>query len=352
MNINIVRFASVVAASISLCAGEAIAAPIAQKNLPKCDPKTEDCGCSCEAVSVGCIKVSVDLGETTPWTGSMPCALKIMADDDSPSIFTAESLHAVLGGYTFKRLGTLNMDDGITPAEVLFSHPNGESVHFVFRNGESWGRPDPGVHVKMDERLMMVDAEGWAATSDPVYYDLYIGDGTMRRFLATDMGGALGSLVSITDARGVTTMPADMGIDIVYDSNGVRQFLTPSRLADVTLTADFSGYDIKVYAISEPPAKDAQTGLYQVPGGQTVEHLSIRRENDGKRAVVTLRKGGGGEQRYVFDYLFNDWSLTRPSGRMERKESYIDDERAAQVVKTDLSSSGTMLAKIVKNYKW
>ena len=29
MNINIVRFASVVAASISLCAGEAIAAPIA-----------------------------------------------------------------------------------------------------------------------------------------------------------------------------------------------------------------------------------------------------------------------------------------------------------------------------------
>ena len=48
----------------------------------------------------------------------------------------------------------------------------------------------------MDERLMMVDAEGWAATSDPVYYDLYIGDGTMRRFLATDMTGALGSLVS------------------------------------------------------------------------------------------------------------------------------------------------------------
>ena len=352
MNINIVRFASVVAASISLCAGEAIAAPIAQKNLPKCDPKTEDCGCSCEAVSVGCIKVSVDLGETTPWTGSMPCALKIMADDDSPSIFTAESLHAVLGGYTFKRLGTQNLDDGITPAEVLFSHPNGESVHFVFQNGESWGRPDPGVHVKMDERLMMVDAEGWAATSDPVYYDLYIGDGTMRRFLATDMGGALGSLVSITDARGVTTMPADMGIDIVYDSNGVRQFLAPSRLADIMLTADFSGYDINVYAISEPPAKDAQTGLYQAPGGQPVEHLSIRRENDGKRAVVTLRKGGGGEQRYVFDYLFNDWSLTRPSGMMERKESYIDDERAAQVVKTDLSSSGSMLAKTVKNYKW
>ena len=74
-----------------------------------------------------------------------------------------------------------------------------------------------------------------------MYYDLYVGDGTKRRILATDMTGALGSLVSITDARGVTSMPADMGIDIVYDSNGVRQFLTPSHLADVTLTADFSG---------------------------------------------------------------------------------------------------------------
>ena len=51
-------------------------------------------------------------------------------------------------------------------------------------------------------------------------------------------------------------------------------------------------------------------------------------------------------------YVLDDWSLTRPSGRMERKESYIDDERAAQVVKTDLSSSGSMLAKTVKNYKW
>ena len=244
------------------------------------------------------------------------------------------------------------MDDGVTPSEVLFSHPNGESVHFVFKNGESWGRPDPGVHVKMDERLMMVDAEGWATTHDPVYYDLYLGDGTKRRFLATNKTGALGSLVSITDARGVTVTPAEMGIDIVYDSNGVRQFLTPSRLANVTHTADWKGYDVAVHAISEVPNKDIQSGLYAVPVGHPVEHLSIRRENDGKRAVVTLRKGGGVEQRYVFDYLFNDWSLTRPSGMMERKESYIDDERAAQVVKTDLSSSGSMLAKTVKNYKW
>ena len=345
-------FAAVVAAFLSLCCDDALAGPDTRRNLPKCDPKSEDCGCSCKQVSADCIKVNIGLGETTPWTGAMPCALKIMADDDSPSIFTAESLHAVLGGYTFKRIGQKTMPDGVTPAEVLFSHPNGETVYFVFANGESLGRPDPGVHIKMDARLQMVDSEGWATTHDPVYYDLYVGDGTKRRFLATNMTGALGALVSITGARGKTITPADMGVDIVYDSVGVRQYLTPSRLANVTRTADFLGYDVAVYALQEQPQKDAATGLYVVPAGQTVEHVSIRRENDGKRAIVTIRKGGGDPLRYVFDYAMREWSLTMPSGLEERKECFIDDERAAQVNKTDVSPSGEVLAKKVKNYKW
>ena len=345
-------FAAVVAAFLSLCCDDALAGPDTRRNLPKCDPKSEDCGCPRRQVSVDCIKVDIGLGETTPWTGAMPCALKIMADDDSPSIFTAESLHAVLGGYTFKRIGQKTMPDGVTPAEVLFSHPNGETVYFVFANGESLGRPDPGVHIKMDARLQMVDSEGWATTHDPVYYDLYVGDGTKRRFLATNMTGALGALVSITGARGKTITPAEMGVDIVYDSVGVRQYLTPSRLANVTRTADFLGYDVAVYALQEQPQKDAATGLYVVPAGQTVEHVSIRRENDGKRAIVTIRKGGGDPLRYVFDYAMREWSLTRPSGLEERKECFIDDERAAQVNKTDVSPSGEVLAKKVKNYKW
>ena len=345
-------FAAVVAAFLSLCCDDALAGPDTRRNLPKCDPKSEDCGCSCKQVSADCIKVNIGLGETTPWTGAMSCALKIMADDDSPSIFTAESLHAVLGGYTFKRIGQKTMPDGVTPAEVLFSHPNGETVYFVFANGESLGRPDPGVHIKMDARLQMVDSEGWATTHDPVYYDLYVGDGTKRRFLATNMTGALGALVSITGARGKTITPAEMGVDIVYDSVGVRQYLTPSRLANVTRTADFLGYDVAVYALQEQPQKDAATGLYVVPAGQTVEHVSIRRENDGKRAIVTIRKGGGDPLRYVFDYAMREWSLTRPSGLEERKECFIDDERAAQVNKTDVSPSGEVLAKKVKNYKW
>ena len=332
---------------------DALAGPIANRNLPSaCTGPAKKCSCNTEEISVKCIKVNIDLGETTPWTGSLECALKIFADNDSPLIFTADSLYAVLGGYTFKKLGLRNLSDGVTPAEVIFSHDNGEPIHFVFADGESVARPDPGIHVKMDERLMMVDAEGWAATHDPVYYDLYVGDGTRRRFLATDIAGTLGSLVSITDARGVTVTPADMGVDVVYDANGVRQYMTPSRLADVARTADSTGYDVRVYALQVPPVKDAATGLYPVPNAIPVKQVSIRRENDGKRAVVSVVRGGGEPRCYVFDYVMGDWSLTRPSGMEERKERVIDDERAAQVLENTFSAAGVRLARSEYNYKW
>ena len=332
---------------------DALAGPIANRNLPSaCTGPAKKCGCNTEEISVKCIKVNIDLGETTPWTGSLECALKIFADNDSPLIFTADSLYAVLGGYTFKKLGLRNLSDGVTPAEVIFSHDNGEPIHFVFTDGESVARPDPGIHVKMDERLMMVDAEGWAATHDPVYYDLYVGDGTRRRFLATDIAGTLGSLVSITDARGVTVTPADMGVDVVYDANGVRQYMTPSRLADVARTADSTGYDVRVYALQVPLVKDAATGLYPVPNAIPVKQVSIRRENDGKRAVVSVVRGGSEPRCYVFDYVMGDWSLTRPSGVEERKERVIDDERAAQVLENTFSAAGVRLARSEYNYKW
>ena len=347
--------------SIPLLAFAAFLSPFAvfggstvlRTNPPECDKNSEDCGCDTgKEVAAACIKVNLDLGGTTPWTGSMPCALKMFADSDSPNVFSQDSLYAVLGGYTFKRLGQKTMADGVTPAEVVFSHPLGEPVHFVFREGESWGRPDPGVHVKMDERLMMVDAEGWATTSAPVYYDLYAGDGTRRRFLATNMTGALGQLVSITDARGVTLTPADMGVEIIYDANGVRQFLTPSRLADVTPFPGFCGFEVKVYPLQSVPQKDAATGLYVPPQTTPVRHLQVRPENGWRRAVVTLRKGGGDPVSYVFDYAMSDWSLTRPSGVQERKERAIASGKSAYIKNETVAPDGTLLSRKVKNYKW
>ena len=338
---------------IALLAPFAHGAALLQRNPPECDRNSEDCGCDNGAeVSAACIKVNLDLGETTPWTGSMQCALKVFADSDSPNVFSQLSLYTVLGGYTFKRLGPKNLSDGLTPAEVVLAHPNGEPVHFVFKDGESIARPDPGVHIKMDERLMMVDAQGWATTKEPVYYDLYVGDGSRRRFLATNMTGALGELVSITTPRGVTMTPDDMGVHIVYDSNGVRQFLTPSRLADVTPFPEFKGYEVKVYPIQDKPLKDSATGLYIPPQTTPVKHLKIVPENGWQRAIVTLKSGDNDPKRYVFNYAFNDWSLTHASGREERKERDVLDSVAAYIKNETVAADGKVLSRKVKNYKY
>ena len=349
-NLGLAAFA---AASIMLCSYEAWAGATQARNPPECDKNSEDCGCdNGEEVTPACIKVNLALGETTPWTRSMSCALKIFADSDSPNVFSQDSLYAVLGGYTFKRLGAKNFSDGVTPAEVVLAHPQGEPVHFVFKDGESMARPDPGVHIKMDERIQMVDAEGWATTHNPVYYDLYVGDGSRRRFLATDMTGALGSLVSITDARGVTVTPADMGVDIIYDANGVRQFLTPSRLADVIPLPGFKGFEVKVYALQAAPQKNAATGLYVPPQATPVKHLQVRPENGWRRAIVTLKSGVSDPRRYVFDYALGDWSMTRSSGVEERKEREVADGRAAYIKNETIAADGTLLSRKVKNYSY
>ena len=48
---------------------------VLRTNPPECDKNSEDCGCDTgKEVAAACIKVNLDLGETTPWTGSMPCA--------------------------------------------------------------------------------------------------------------------------------------------------------------------------------------------------------------------------------------------------------------------------------------
>ncbi len=321
------------------------------KNMPpECNSETQECGCPRDGeVLVDCIKVQLNLGRTTPWSGSVPCALKVFADDMSPSVFTPESLYAVTG-YTFKRIGNKVLPDGKTPAEVVFSHPNGEPVHFIFKEGESVGCPDPGIHVKMDERLQMTDAKGWATTSDPVYYDFYEDDGTVRRFLATDMTGERGKMIHVRNSRGRILTAEDMGIDIVYGADGVRQFLTPSRLADVDVRTD--GYDVKVYPLQSVPQKDAATGLYVPPSVQAVKRLSVRRSDGDRRAIVSIRSGDAEPRTFVFDYVRGDWSLTRPSGVQERKDRTIADAKSARVVKEVLSPSGEMLSRKERNYKW
>ena len=262
---------------------------LTQTNPPrKCDVQTGTCGCNAEKVKAGCILIQLDAGATTPWTGSDSIKIKVFADDESPMVFTPDSLYVVMG-YTYKRIGNAVLSDGETPKEVVFSHPMGEAIRFTFAGGESVARPTRSPDKMANERLMMVDAAGWATTKNPVYWDLYAGDGRVFRFLATDQTGERGKLVYIKDSRGLVTTPADMGVDFVRNADGLRQFLSPSRLVDVRTCAN--GYDVTIYPIQDVPARDGASGLYAVPNAVPTERLTVRRGDNGRKAVVTLHSG-------------------------------------------------------------
>ena len=42
-----------------------------------------------------------------------------------------------------------------------------------------------------------------------------------------------------------------------------------------------------------------------------VKTVSVRSENGGKRAVVTVRRGDNEPEEYVFDYMMDDWSIAQ-----------------------------------------
>ena len=340
-------FALALAAS---AAATAVAGEVARNPPPECKAPDGKCACAAgEGVENTCTKLEVDMGATTPQTGGQACALKVFADDQSLRIFTSEALSAVLG-CTFRRVGNEVLSDGATPKEVVFSRPNGEPLRFVFADGGSVGRPDPGFGARLDTRLRMVDAQGRPCTREPAFYDLCEADGSVRRFLAADGTCERGRLVSAADARGFVTTPADMGVDVVHGPDGVRQFLTPSRLADVAVGA--SGYAVTVYPVREPPAKDPATGLYPLPDCPPVERVSVEAGADGRRAVVTVVKGGGGPRRYVFDYVRDDWSLTRPSGAEERRDRSVRDSECARVARETYSRGRRLLSRDEYNYVW
>ena len=50
--------------------------------------------------------------------------------------------------------------------------------------------------------------------------------------------------------------------------------------------------------------------------------------------------------------MFDDWSLTHPSGAEDRKERKIDDERSAQLLEVAYSASGVRLSRAEYNFKW
>ena len=293
------------------------------------------------SVENGCVQVTIPLGRASVMSDSRGISLRIYTSTASPALFTPEELRVVMG-YSFNALGSDRTSKGV-PAAVLFNQAQGEPIRFVFGEGESLGIPDPGVHVELDERVQMVDAEGWATAEDPVYYDLYPGDGSVWRFYATDITGRLGELVSYTDPRGRVITAADFGVEILRGSNGLlRQVVTPSRLADIVMEGETS-YTVKLYPLTASPAFGE--GVYVPPAGVSpIETLTVARGEDDRHLNVTVRKGTGDARLFRYVYVGNDWTLTRPSGVEEMKEMMYGDDENAMIGKTVKDAQGMVLS--------
>ena len=293
------------------------------------------------SVENGCVQVTIPLGRASVMSDSRGISLRIYTSTASPALFTPEELRVVMG-YSFNALGSDRTSKGV-PAAVLFNQAQGEPIRFVFGEGESLGIPDPGVHVELDERVQMVDAEGWATAEDPAYYDLYPGDGSVWRFYATDVTGRLGDLVSYTDPRGRVITAAEFGVEILRGSNGLlRQVVTPSRLADIVMEGETS-YTVKLYPLTASPAFGE--GVYVPPAGVSpIETLTVARGEDDRHLNVTVRKGTGDARLFRYVYVGNDWTLTRPSGVEEMKEMMYGDNENAMIGKTVKDAQGMVLS--------
>jgi hypothetical protein len=282
-------------------------------NLPaadECDPDQTNCNnCLVDESGVGneCVRVTLALGRTSVLSDRRLIQLKIFSTAASDALSTPAELNVVMG-YTFRNPGHLRTSTG-APSTVDFVQENGEKLQFSFAEGSSLGIPTPGLHkADLSERLQMVDANGWATLDAPAYYDLYPGDGSVWRFMATDLTGQLGQFISFTDPHGRILTPDDFGVDIVRSPNGVlRQVLAPSRLADIVMRDETgSGYTVSVYPLTDADHPAFAGGLYTLPEHHPVEVLTVDRGKDNRHLIVTLKKGGADALRYDYAYINND----------------------------------------------
>ncbi len=299
--------------------------------------------------AIGCVFVTLDLGTTTVWTGQTPVYLRIHHSDESPSLSTPAPLKVVTG-FTFKAVDGGTTADG-APQIVRFVQPEGAELVVHFHDGDSVGVPEPNNLGKSLVRVQMVDAEGWATTSAPAYYDLYPGDGSVWRFLATGNTNERGALVTYTDPKGRILTMDDFGVDIVRDALGnIRQVKTLTRLADVR-TLSPTHYAVTVYPLAEEPEQVADTGLYALPEHAPTRVLDVAQGESVKELLVGFQKGTGDMRQYRYVAVNGDWTLYQPSGLVEAQELYFtEDESGAQRLHTIRDETGKLWSRDEYNY--
>ena len=279
----------------------------------------------------------------------MPVHLKVRTSEASPSLSTPSQLKLVLG-YTFMHLGSETPGGGSENA-VTFSDEAGRSLEFRFESGSSVGVPRFVMGGDAQARLQMVDAEGWATLSNPAFFDLYPGDGSVWRYVASPAAADFGALARYVNPRGAAYTWDDMGVAVLRDASGfLRQVATRTRLADIVVHSA-THYTVTVYPLTEDPQTDPDTGLLSLPPHDPVRVLDVRRGTTDRELIVGYQKGTGDMRTYRYVAKNGDWELTNPSGLVDANELYFaDDETGARRIHVWKDSDGTALRRMEANF--
>ena len=226
-----------------------------------------------------------------------------------------------------------------------------EMMTFQFKDGSAVGTMI-GETATMNYRLVMVDGSGNPTTTNPVYYDRYLGYGNFLRYSVET-----GNVVSYHTATGriITPDAPTVGVEPIYEEDGtIRQVWSlGDGLADIVVTETAISYEIRCYSPDKVGAK--VDGLYTVTGApHTVWRIENPTPGTNTNVKVTKIVNGVAEVS-LFEYSHNaeGWLFRKPGDlAIESETTSWDYSQTVKVVTTiEKTPEGQVASKVARTYQ-
>ena len=149
----------------------------------KVDSTTSAGGSEDNPPTTDCAWITTGLGAKRPGVSLGPGRLQISGEKPTPSMSTPQGARFILG-YGIHSISGQKTSTGL-PRDITIIDPKGITIGLRFLDGESIASPFLGPQQDIQCRMIMVDAAGWATTTNPAYSDLYPGNGELYRFMAS-----------------------------------------------------------------------------------------------------------------------------------------------------------------------
>jgi|GEM_PF-4684131 YD repeat-containing protein len=225
--------------------------------------------------------------------------------------------------------------------------PKREMLEFNF-SGTSAIAKLSGELANRNYNLVMIDANGNETTSNPTYYDMYIGGGKFIRYATST-----GKVVFLQTASGRRLYPdaPSVGLEAIYDTDeSVRQIYSIANgLADIVITEANVSYEVRIYA--PPKVGPKVDGVYTAIG---TPHTVWRFENPnpGQNTSLKVTKTvNGASEISLYEYSHNSegWRLIYPDqiAVVTQSQTWDYSRTVKSVTSVDRSPDGKFSAKSV-----